>query len=379
MWEFFQEIDIRAPGILPVNVTHVHPPIVRSYNFTLNAEGVGTLAIEYLQAIDYAIITEGGFNEEVWRGDMFLFPFEYDSQTYILDLINAFKLESWITVPYVGFEFSEIPTAAPSQAFILEDSDAKISQSALRALSASIVLSAILVVAYLFWDRHRKEKLYMETHAHDFETMEYDNAGQAMDWRNPYSPTVTRDGSPVSIDGSAIPQDRGGPTTQITRSSSPQTTASTVIAATPPGSATARPSGGSHGLPPLPPRDGSQQSSSGGISSHRITTTPPPLPIDHARHISGADTEITDITYSDGGGGGRSDNGSDGLGGPNLPVLPTITDERLDRDLSWSRLKVTEEETYSDSGSQDGLSTGDIENYDNMGMTGFQMLVEELE
>lgn len=379
MMEFFQEIDIRAPGVLPVTVTFVHRPIVRDYNFSLNTEGVGILEIEYLQAIDYAILQEDGVNEEVWRNDMFLYPFQYDSQTYILDLINAFKLENWVTVGYLGFDPSQVPTPAPSQVAPLEVEDPKISPTALRALSASIVLSAILVVAFLFWDRHRKEKLYMETHAHDFETMEYDNAGQAMDWRNPYSPTVTREGSPISNDGSAIPQDRGGPTTQITRSSSPQTTVSTVIAATPPGSATARPSGGSHGLPPLPPKDGSQQSIGGSIVSNRITTTPPPIPLDHARHISGADTAITDLTYSDGGGGARSDNGSDGLGGPNLPVLPTITDERLDRDLSWARLKVTEEETYSDSGSQDGLSTGDIENYDNMGTTGFQMLVEELE
>jgi hypothetical protein len=376
MWEFYQEIDIRAPGILPVNVTNVHKPIVRDYNFTVNADGVGVLEIEYLQAVDYAIITEAKINEEEWRNKVFLYPFQYDSQSYILDLINAFQLENWVTVEYVDFQPSEIPTPAP----IETSTSAKSLQApVLRALSASILLSAVIIVAFLFWDRHRKEKLYMETHAHDFETMEYDNAGQAMDWRNPYSPTVTRDGSPISNDGSAIAQDRAGLTTQVTRSSSPQTTASTVIAATPPGSATTRPSGGSHSLPPLPPKDSSQQSSSVGIGGHRITTTPPPIPLDHARHISGADTEITDLTYSDGGGGGRSDNGSDGLGGPNLPVLPTITDERIDRDLSWSQMKITEEETYSDSGSQDGLSTGENENYDNMGMTGFQMLVEELE
>lgn len=115
----------------------------------------------------------------------------------------------------------------------------------------------------------------------------------------------------------------------------------------------------------------------------QVDLTGPPVMGDHNRHTSIANTEITDITYSDG--GGRSDTGSDGGGFPStgdgLPVLPTISDDHFaDRDL-WSPLRIPDEENYGSSPGSPGR--GDLRlapsNEIQPSMSGFQMQVEELE
>lgn len=373
-------------------MTRVYGTLLKRQEFDPGADGgLGGLELEYVQAIDYGLFDSDDVNEEVIQNQIFIIPFDYDAKSYIVDLIKAWELDTFI-------EFGSInvgPTNSPTIAPIAPPDSTPLSRAAIGSISACIVLSACLVVAFLFWDRHRKEKVYMQAHARDFETMEYDNAGQPIDWRNPYSPTApTLNGSPSRSHGGGSPpaQDRAA----TTRSNSPQTTVSTVLAATPTGPADSSGQSGSSkhsrggssrtgssipGIPRIPGRQGQStgtnnfRSSSGGSGGQVFGM----LSNDHSRRIS----DVTDLTSSDFA-GGRSDRGSDGLpdGANMLATLPTISDERYGHGTPWSPVYIAEED-YVTSGSQDEESNvvsarGDMNKLGNS-MSGFQMEVQDLE
>jgi hypothetical protein len=390
IWRYFDEVNEQVPGVLPVNVSRVYGTLVKTQAFTSTTDGWGRLEIEYVQAIDYGLFETEGVNEDAIRNQIFVTPFEYDAQSYIVDLITTWDLDEWVELVGINVGPTESPTPAPTRP-PTHPEDEGLSERAIRWISASIVLASILVVTFLFWDRHHKEKVYMQAHARDFETMEYDNAGQPIDWRNPYSPSggPTPTGSPDRAP-STPPQDRG-----TERSASSRTTVSTVPAA-----ATTTPNGGNSrsnsrhsrvtSAPKMPTRDSvvsavsSLRSSAAGPGSHAFGTPPQRNSNDHARHIS----DITDLASSDYGTTlARSDRGSDGAadGANMLSTLPTISDERYEPRAPWSPLYIAEED-YVTSGSQDddsnvnpSVSTKSNNNKLGNSMSGFQMQVQELE
>lgn len=373
VWRYYDEVNEVVPGIVPVNVSRVHGTLVINQEFTSRGNGLGTLEIEYVQAIDYGLFDPDA-DVEVLERQMFVDPFQYDAQSYIVDLISLWNLDEWVRIKGVFMGDTEPPTMAPTPAPRPRPSGPDLSRRQLRAISSCTVLGAILIVTALFWDRHRKEKMYLQTHAHDFENMEFDNTGQPVDWRNPYSPTSNMNGgSPhTQPDTPSPPQ---------ARSNSPNTTgSSTVVAATPSAAGSSRHSRGIS-LPALGIGRGSSRSSAN--ASNAVMTPPPPMPLDHARLVSVADTDITDLTFSDGGGGGRSERDSDGAGeAPKVPTLPTISDGY--GHAPWSPLHIPEEDPYGtsqdeeDSNMAEDLAATSNNKFGNT-MTRFGMQVEELE
>ena len=381
---YYDQVNHLVPGILPVNVSSVYGSLIVDQKFTPKSRGLGELEIQYVQGIKYGLFDPNA-NRDVIEQQIFVIPFEDDAETYIIDLITTFDLHHWVEVSGVYIGNTQSPTLSPVAPLRESHSGPKLSKRALRVISACIVLSSVLLVAFLFWDRHRKEKLYMQTHARDFETMEYDNTGQPIDWRNPYSPSGTMNGgSPQSQPGASPPQDQAVGPICSTRSNSPQTTTSSTVRAAIP-SGTERSWHNRAASLPVPVPGHGRQSNRHSSGANHVLMTPPPLPIDHARHVSVAETDMTDLTFSDGGGGGRSENGSDGAAGAgHVPMLPAISDEPYGS-ITWSPLHIPEEDLYSSSESQDdGSDPGvNIPRYGDSkhgnSLSGFQMQVQDLE
>jgi hypothetical protein len=494
---YFAEIHRHAPGVLTYNVSNAYDTIIRKQTFTALAhtpttttatatadEGetnnnddddvddddtyaqdssptasasplpqpLGQLELEYSQTIDYVVFgSSENVNEDVVSHQVFLSPFENDAQAYILDLIVVFDLDNWIELHDINAGPTNSPTSAPTVARPFTPADDNtdgdgLTNGAVWAISVSIVMAAILVVAFLFWDRHYQENLFKANHARDlFETMEYDNAGNAGDWRNPFGSLSQDDTPPPSqptaaatvapaVVSSSTQQNRRRPLHAMESSLSRQsresqdTNQSTVVASTPPDARAIRTIPGSPSMSNVNgrgPQEHQQQDEDninndngdaieanlhengrptsvntrmgggGGTIRHSIFSTPSPHPRFDGRHVSVANTEITDLTFSEVG-----DRGSDVA---ELFTLPPIYDEpymihhdndenpvhinpNLDNDqdgvVPWSSLHIPQGDAYGTIESavesvRPGL--GDIGFSQTQLMTGFEMQVEELE
>jgi len=425
---FFAETHAQAPGLLNFNVSAAYDTIISRQTFTIfptapsstttmttspastgeddssdpsssssvstspptsQTPPLGRLELEYSQTIDYVLfVPVETTNEDVIRHRVFTLPFENDAGSYILDMVEAFGYDTWIELQDLNAGPTMAPTVSPP--VVEEDDDDKsfgngftgLSPTAVRSISASVVLAAILIVAVLFWDRHRRENMYKENHhARDLlETMEHDNAGNAGDWKNPFGSMSQADEAPpppsnpvatasmsaaaAAVGGSGMGDGGGGgitaasvkvgsssfdrrPTLTVMENKprpSRDPIDSTVMAGTPSDieglqSAPRTPSmGGSardggieididahnrnDDIPGRSQHPSSATSLGGGSGPilHGIFLTPPTHPRLDGRHVSVANTEVTDLTYSETG-----DRASDG--GAEMFNLPPISDE----------------------------------------------------
>ncbi|KAG7355027.1 filamentous hemagglutinin family outer membrane protein [Nitzschia inconspicua] len=360
-------------------------------------------------------------------------PFTADSYEYSNALMDALNLTSFVLVREIE---AGDPIPAPTPAPI----GSSISQTAVRAISASIVVGACLIVAFLLWDRKRKDSGRfppgMESDDDDsrhgrrpgMDELEFDNAGQPVDWTNPYSEAaaISRGGNGgVGITGGTIASGgtTGGnrssvsskdgshsgeiPMGPLTRPPSnrnmPGIRTNTVVEAAPPvpmgirGAQPSRRTASTGNLPPLAPggttlNNGGAFNGSSGRYMNSSWSNRSPYSIGSIsggnwRHTSVTDTEITDLTYSDVQSEGR---GSDVA---NLTHLPPISDESLKDDgvpehsnyTVFSPLHIPDEEAI-------GLAAGltppaspipsMMESPSDMAdpvMTGFQLEIKELE
>eukprot|EP00529_Nitzschia_sp_RCC80_P006127 CAMPEP_0113509142 /NCGR_PEP_ID=MMETSP0014_2-20120614/37405_1 /TAXON_ID=2857 /ORGANISM="Nitzschia sp." /LENGTH=970 /DNA_ID=CAMNT_0000404927 /DNA_START=178 /DNA_END=3086 /DNA_ORIENTATION=+ /assembly_acc=CAM_ASM_000159 len=124
---------------------------------------------------------------------LFILPFQTDSFDYSAALVDALDLENWVILD--SCEVDTGPTPAPTPAPVPETSRQAV------AWSASLVVGACIIVAFLMWDRHRKNAKYKydgddeddeddddrANNPSDYNTADFDNAGQPVDWTNPYS------------------------------------------------------------------------------------------------------------------------------------------------------------------------------------------------
>lgn len=298
---------------------------------------------------------------------LLLLPFESNAYTYKLTLVEALDIPNWLNIDSITLGD---PPPAPTPAPIPPG----LSQTAIRAIAASIVLGACVIVAFMLWDRKRKDARYHresserddEPHhrgpsRQDMDTTEFDNAGQPIDWANPFSDSgvavvrtaggtlpshdssasgsATTGIAPLTEGGSIGGEDTGvGVGTTGTTVGTLSTVESVAIPSPmptgrngPPSSRSyhaSRTNSGSGNLPPLAPTLSSGGGSQLAQGRHPLGSRafPSPLPVHHQggfRHTSVTDTDITDLTYSDG--GYQSDRGSDS-GFPSQ--LPSISDER---------------------------------------------------
>jgi hypothetical protein len=405
--DYFKNFYEVAPDLAPVNVTNVTTIFKTQSIAPQSKSGAGAgvvLVIEYSQDVTYGIWNPN-FDEDL-NEFLFVAPFEYDKEEYLFTLIDAWDLPNWLGLDDVVVGETDAPTVAPMSP--LEDPGG-LSQTGLRAISVSIVLVACLIVSALLWDRQKKEALYQESQVQHHETLEFDNAGQPVDWRNPYN----------AANGILQPQDPAtvGPASEQRQSESEETANSTT---------TPLRTGSRHdrGLSLVTPlRTGSRHDrrlTLTDTNERRATVSgssvimPPPASPGQNRHTSLADTEITDITYSDGGGGRFSDIGSDE--GP--PPLPRIEAEQYvsaqhfvlrtsstafffvlrdslfsfffvssyhDEGAPLSPLHIPDDESVDARGmsaprsSPPGTVLGLEESENAISMSGFQMEVEELE
>lgn len=349
--------------------------------------------------------------------DLFLYPFLYDANSYIVDLIELWDADAWIELKQVVVGETKAPTPAPTIPTAAPGVVSNLSSEAIWAISASIVLAAILLVGYLFYDRNKKEKLLLQGQgSQDYDAMQFSreanrdasdnnwprNFSTASDSRSQPPPTPDRQRLRRLNTSESARTAPSLPSTSLTltNSSRHNRTESSV----------------SNTNISLPSRM--------GLLGNSLTLSPPlPPAASHARHTSIAASEITDITYSDGQGGGRSDTASDGSGNNNnnnsgshhlnltnqsnsnnsnthnanngsnhngLPILPTINDEYYERDTPWAPVQIAEndsqslgEDDYSDA-IDSPIDTGLLGLSPSMdparpSMSGFQMQVEELE
>jgi hypothetical protein len=326
---YYAEFKADEPELVPVNITSVDTvflgqTIIEPGDSDSNRR---RLKIQYNQTIVVGFHVEELEDEEI---DFFIFiaPYEYDSQAYLLALVETLDLEEWILLIDIAFGEPTMPTSSPTP----KPEDKGELNNIQTALISVVVVFIVCSILYVSWDRFKKEDRFRASQLLEQvnETMEYDNAGQPVDWRNPYNDQHNdQHNNPNGL----APQPPPPPPPQDANAP-PRTNSSGHRRS---GSNATIPTQNSHSrhssrgdatstLPPLPPLP--QPSNSG--RHHRSgdgRTSPgmghPPSREDNMRHTSITDTELTDITYSDGGGGGRSDSGSDFNIG-----LSTIHDER---------------------------------------------------
>lgn len=333
MMRFYQELNALDPGLwLGVNVSAVYDTLLLKQTFTLNPppieprqaempesspqdaatetpaprQPLGRLELEYSQTIDYGIFDPANSNEDLVRNQVFVLPFENDAQAYVLDLILAFDLDNWVTLEEINVGPTPSPTSSPTNDPD-DGANSGLSSRGLRTIAACIVLSAILIAGGLFW--HGTHKSTPDDDDVDGEAYEYDNAGNAGDWINPYGSMSQEEDT--SQAGGPRPQDRSTMDTIQTS----QSMGSTVVAATSkpmvPDPAAGDMDSRSYqqirpipALAPMTSRSNSRSESAMSSSAptrHIFATPPRSRSMDrHARYTSqGGETVITDLTFSE--------------------------------------------------------------------------------
>lgn len=289
VFRYFDELNDSLPGLAPINITKVETTFIGQSSATRPELGPArslqdrpVLGIDYTQTIYFGVWDED-LNEEDINWYIFIAPFEYDSQSYLIDLIEQWELENWVDLLSVEVgQASESPSQTPTDA-PPSDGERNVSRGAIGT-SIGIVVFACLVVCALLYDRYRNEERYRQARAQmNMENIE--DVGPQMDWKNPNCIVVdSSNGAHPDPQDVRARQDQSGKGSRHRRNRSRDSLRSSNQ-----GNGS-RHSRDSLGLPPLPP----------GITA--ISPLPPGSP--HDRHVS----DVTEVSYLS---GSRSDNGSD--------------------------------------------------------------------
>jgi hypothetical protein len=117
-----------------------------------------TLNITYTQNVTYGTyVSIDNITDSDVYDRLFVIPFQTDSFTYTISLINAMNWSTFIFVDYVfpGHQESPVPapTLAPTEN---ENNTGGLGWASTIAISGAIILAACLIVAFLLWERVHK-------------------------------------------------------------------------------------------------------------------------------------------------------------------------------------------------------------------------------
>ncbi|KAL3893987.1 MAG: hypothetical protein SGARI_007881, partial [Bacillariaceae sp.] len=198
--DYWTTLRIEHPEDTPLFISQVNTTlndqfIVQEQKSVIGGDGDDVVVVQMMYKQDFAYGIYGDndppLEPEILQYYLVLLPFVTNSYEYSNALVDALNLTSFVLVTQI--DAGDPPTPAPAPA------PEGLSMAAVRAISASIVVGACLIVAFLLYDRKRKDSGrfpsdtdsdYDESrHARrrGMDTMEFDNAGQPVDWTNPYS------------------------------------------------------------------------------------------------------------------------------------------------------------------------------------------------
>jgi hypothetical protein len=148
--------DDNLSGIPPndekVEGEELAPPLIEAA--TARKETI-TLNITYTQNVTYTTNLSNITDSEVFDR-LFVIPFQTDSFTYSISLINAMNWSTFVNVRDVTpgeTEPEPDPTSAPTEN---ENDTGALNSTSTFAISGSIILAACLIVAFLLWERVHK-------------------------------------------------------------------------------------------------------------------------------------------------------------------------------------------------------------------------------
>jgi len=118
----------------------------------------------FTQNVTYYLMNQetnlsGLSDKEIMKG-FFVIPFETDSFTYSISLVQAMNWSTFILVDYVFPGQPETPAPAPAPTMAptatATKEDTKLTNGAVYAISVSMPLAACIIVLFLLWDRKHK-------------------------------------------------------------------------------------------------------------------------------------------------------------------------------------------------------------------------------
>jgi hypothetical protein len=198
---FWSRLTLDHPEDVPVFVSSVTTTLTSQTLMDMQQQSslfgeddfLAMLQVSYTQEFVYGLYSDDALQPEILQDYLVLLPFQTDSYEYSNALTDALNLTSLLLMREIDVGDPPVPTMAP----VPVGSD--ISQRAVRAISVSFVVGACLIVAFLLWDRNRKDSgRFPADTISDYDdsqhgrrrcldTLEFDNAGQPVDWTNPYS------------------------------------------------------------------------------------------------------------------------------------------------------------------------------------------------
>jgi hypothetical protein len=293
---FWSMVTLDYPVDVPVFVSSVVTTITSQTLMEMETKSLfgegetsAMLRISYTQEFVYGLFGDNTLEPEILQDYLVLLPFRTDSYEYSNALTEALNLTNLVLMREIEVGDPPVPTMPPAPV------GSSISQTAVRAISASFVVGACLIVAFLLWDRKRKDsgRFSADTES-DYDdsrhgrrrcldTLEFDNAGQPVDWTNPYNDQAATTGTTtaaVVVRGGT----GGGDTNGGTMPSGAGTTGGMRSGAT---SASSREGSQSGDITTAPPARPASIRSIPSVTNSPILNTvessglPPPFPIGH--------------------------------------------------------------------------------------------------
>jgi hypothetical protein len=220
--DYWTTLRIEHPGDTPLFVGEVNTTLYDQFVVEQTSiiaddgDEVVVAQMLYSQSFSYGVFGDNDppLESEILQYYLVLLPFVTNSYEYSTALTESLNLTNFVLVTQIDAGDPPAPAPTPPQSGL--------SMAAVRAISASIVVGACLIVAFLLYDRKRKDggrfpsdsdSDYEESRhrrRRGMDTMEFDNAGQPVDWTNPYSDAaanaaaavVVRSGTGVGTAGS---------------------------------------------------------------------------------------------------------------------------------------------------------------------------------
>jgi hypothetical protein len=147
VWNYYAEFAAVSPELVPVHITSVKTEFKQQKELP-NPSGSDRLLleIEYSQTIEVGVHDKDLTDEEI-EDLIFIVPYEYDTQSYLLALVEEWDLEERIFFIDIAIGEQPSPPTNPPTLKPEEDPNEALSTGVTATISVSIVLSAILIVS----------------------------------------------------------------------------------------------------------------------------------------------------------------------------------------------------------------------------------------